>query len=386
MAQYRGWLLIRAGGEFAGLPLGVSATRFPEAGEEWRRRIEETAYLRRLIYSEDWLTPTPGTTRRFTPPQATTLPPEVPVPSSTQVGEPPYSADSNVLLYTSATVEEITEEQGRKEVAEGIVLDAVVYRTEFSFVQKGGEHGEIRLPEDALRDVIEVARRSDCLILGECHGSREVPQLVSGLLDALSSVGYGALAMEMPRSEQEAIMRWAAGKTEQIPPFFTEPPSDGRNNVQTLDLFRKAVEKGWQVLCFDVDDYPDSLDWEERDRMMADAFKRRWDQSCPGKKAVAVCGNLHSRLEPADGDSKPSRSFAVQLREGSPQKVFHSVEVHQHGGSSFNGGREIFFLNSPLDQIKLCEDRRTGHSYVLHLPHASPATFLTPPAEESPSV
>jgi hypothetical protein len=374
MAHYRGWLLVRpAEGGFAGLPINITAGVLHEAEEEWSRRTRAPMGLSRLIFTEAWLTTTPDVFRKFTPPN---LPADPDESSFTRIAQP-YSVDTDLLFYHSESVEEVTEELGGKEAAKGIDLNAVVYRTGFSYVPKGEDEPGFRLPEETRQAFLKLARRSDCLILGEVHGTQEVPRLIGALLDDLTAVGYGALGMEIPRSQQEAIMRWAGGHTDEVPSFFIEPPTDGRNNVQTLELFRQAVGKGWQVFCYDVDDYPDSLAWEDWDSMMADTLRERWIQGCPGKKVVAVCGNLHSRLEPSESDPNPPSSFAVRLRERNPEIVVHSVEIHAHGGGCFNGGRPLYFLNTPLERVELREDHRTGHSYVLHLPHASPATFLS---------
>ena len=61
------------------------------------------------------------------------------------------------------------------------------------------------LPTDVKKQLLDLAARSDFLLLGEMHGTQEVPRLVLGLLDDLASLGYGGLGLEMPRGEQDAL-------------------------------------------------------------------------------------------------------------------------------------------------------------------------------------
>src|SRR4051794_7049561 len=60
-----------------------------------------------------------------------------------------------------------------------------------------------QLPYPLLPDVREsltkVASESDILILGETHGTQDVPAIVETLLDTLSKLGYRVIAIEVPQ-------------------------------------------------------------------------------------------------------------------------------------------------------------------------------------------
>src|SRR5690348_5124253 len=116
------------------------------------------------------------------------------------------------------------------------------------------------LPSKARQALVELAGKSDILILGEIHGAHETPAIAVALLEPLAKQGYRALALEIPSDQQGALSDWATGKTETIPSFFSDPFADGRGNIQTLSLIRIALSPpfGWRLLCFDES-------WDELD-------------------------------------------------------------------------------------------------------------------------
>ena len=86
------------------------------------------------------------------------------------------------------------------------------------------------LPPKTQRALADLASQSDILILGETHGTQEVPALAVALLAPLTELEYGMLALEIPSDEQKPLTDWASGKTDRLPSFFTEPFPDGRGN------------------------------------------------------------------------------------------------------------------------------------------------------------
>src|SRR3954451_18143631 len=128
----------------------------------------------------------------------------------------------------------------------------------------------LHLPHRTRQAVLQIARESDLLLLGELHGTQEVPELIGLLLDDLAALGYGGLGLEFPGSVQESLMQWASGASDAVPELFTRPPGDGTTGEQALALFRQAVRSGWQLLCFDTNKDHSQESWQERDSAMAD--------------------------------------------------------------------------------------------------------------------
>ena len=111
------------------------------------------------------------------------------------------------------------------------------------------------LPPPVEAELLALAAQSDLVLLGETHGTQEVPRLVLGLLDDLAALGYGGLGLEMPGGEQDALEKWIAGEGEPPPFFGAKEFQDGRGNEQALSLIRQAASRspGWKLLCFDTD-------------------------------------------------------------------------------------------------------------------------------------
>src|SRR6267142_1373533 len=190
------------------------------------------------------------------------------------------------------------------------------------------------LPSKAQQAMEELAKSSDVLILGELHGTQEVPRLAAELLGPLSKLGYGVLALEVPADQQEALTEWATGKTNKVPPFFTKQIEleDGRGNVQLLALIRTALAPpyGWKLICFD-ERWPDFgnaadlvgqrvelpppiepidyvADAVKRDREMAQTLATERERLAPQAKVLAICGNVHARISnsrPQGNSKKP---------------------------------------------------------------------------------
>lgn len=75
------------------------------------------------------------------------------------------------------------------------------------------------LPEPAKARLLALAAESDLLLIGEMHGTQEVPRLVLGLLPDLAMMGYGGLALEVPADQRDQLIRCAQGQdTQDTPP------------------------------------------------------------------------------------------------------------------------------------------------------------------------
>lgn len=237
------------------------------------------------------------------------------------------------------------------------------------------------LPPPVKGELLALAAQSDLLLLGETHGTQEVPRLVLGLLDDLATLGYGGLGLELPRGEQDALKSWIAGESEPPPFFGAKEFQDGRGNQQALSLIRQVAGRspGWKLLCFDTDFMREGETGADRDRHMAENLLLLWEGRCAGQKVVAICGNYHSRLiAPEQPDFGPWPSFGANVRLLRPDSVVSSVNIVFHGGGFYNGeAREFRPGSTPLiGDAELRPGGWLGHTAALHLPHATPATFL----------
>jgi erythromycin esterase-like protein len=277
------------------------------------------------------------------------------------------------------------------------------------------------LASDLTRSLEETAAQSDILILGECHGTQEVPALAASLLTPLGNLGYNTLAIEVPADQQEPLRAWATGKTGTVPSFFARPSSDGRGNLQLLALVRMALSAPfrWNLICYDETeaDQQEQLDAlnrhakqavlektrstsqaelpdfiitlsRQRDAAMASNLARARRPLAPPGKCLVICGNLHARTANHSPSGNPIRalwpSFAAVLQRDHAAWRVDSVNVLFHGGGYFNGGQVNVIKDSSSEKAMLRPVHEGDWMYELHLPHATPATFLTPPADTPP--
>jgi hypothetical protein len=275
----------------------------------------------------------------------------------------------------------------------------------------GGDLKPYPLPPEARTGIEKLAAGSDVLVLGEIHGTQEVPQLVAGLLAPLTELGYHTLAIEVPSNRQAAVRARARGETKAIPDFFANPNGDGRGNAQLLALTRIAASPPfrWQIICFDesesilenqarlaltqgkqtekakgpqltADDRMFAL-WRERDAAMASNLLSETKTLKPTHKILAICGNLHARITNDMGDPMLSKlwpSFAAMLKEGRPGWRVNSINIEYYGGAFFNEGKVQSIRKRPLEHAVVRPAGQSGCSVVLSLPVATPATFLSP--------
>lgn len=235
----------------------------------------------------------------------------------------------------------------------------------------------------AAEAILALAEASDVLLIGETHGTQEVPEVMLGLLDPLAARGYGGLALELPADIREEIVCWAGGAAPEPPRFFTCPGGDGCGNEQALALIRHAVVSGWLLLCFAKGRHQPTEGWAERDAVMARNLLEQWERLCPGKKLLGACGNLHSRLAPMPGEmSRCWPSCAHMMQQLRSEARVRSIIVCFHSGEFFNQGKVMgFFDLDPLPGPEVRDGKESQHNLELHLPRATVATFLAPPEE-----
>ena len=269
------------------------------------------------------------------------------------------------------------------------------------------------MPAKVRQSLTALASGCDVLVVGEVHGTQEVPAIVEGLLDALSKLGFRALALEAPHDEQAAIAAWATGATEAVPMFFAKPGEDGRGNEQVLALVRRALRPPyeWKLICFDatekellsqmtaylpkgaegsVTERAAKLSFEDiialtvqRDALMAKYFTAEQKKLGTNERVLAICGNVHARKANHAPAESPLRltwpSFAAVLKQDHPHWQLRSINVQAFGGEYFNEGKVNKFNERPLANVEARRIEKGDWDWELNLPRATAATFLESP-------
>jgi hypothetical protein len=269
------------------------------------------------------------------------------------------------------------------------------------------------LPDAARDSLVALAGECDVLILGETHGTQEVPAVVEALLAPLTEAGFKALALEIPHDQQPALVAWATGTTGVVPTFFAVPGGDGRGNEQLLALVRCALRPPyqWKLICFDMteaemlDQLKERIPKDKqgsiaetaaqltpddmvaisvaRDAVMAERLAAGVGAMVAGEKVLAICGNFHARTadhSPADSPLKPMwPSMAAALASKHPEWRLTSLNVQPFSGEYFNGGKVNRFTERPLGGVEFRRTADADWDAELNLPRATVATFLKAP-------
>ncbi len=226
-----------------------------------------------------------------------------------------------------------------------------------------------------------LAQGSDLLLLGETHGTQEVPRLASELIPLLTSLGFGAIGLELPEDQSARLREWADRDRNELPDCFRNPTGDGRANDQVLELVEAAWSARWAVLCFAVgmlslDRAASAEDLSDmNDAGMAANLTTQWKSICPGKKVLAICGSYHSRLAKMRGRLRNLRpSMAMRIQELNSEIRVNSLHIRFRRGRYFNFSVRSFH-GWPIVRPRFESRPRFGHTARMDLPKASRATF-----------
>jgi hypothetical protein len=112
---------------------------------------------------------------------------------------------------------------------------------------------------------------------------------------------------------------------------------------------------------------------------MAEKLLTEWEHTCPDKKVVCICGNLHSRISVSPHTRDPYwPSFAANLQILRPEIVVRSINLVFHQGAFFNLKVQKVH-GQPITDAYITHDIHDGHTLSLHLPRATPVTHLGEP-------
>lgn len=171
-------------------------------------------------------------------------------------------------------------------------------------------------PVDAEAEALRrAAGNRRLIVLGEMHGTREVPRLAAALVEAYARDGQPVvLALELPRDGHAASRAYLASdgghaaRQALATHRFLQPPTpshDGRRNASVVELYealRQLRARGADVAIAPVDVVESTHGAAARDRAMA-AQLRRVFEALPRGRVIAVVGNVHAmRVRPTGPD------------------------------------------------------------------------------------
>lgn len=197
---------------------------------------------------------------------------------------------------------------------------------------------ETDIPCMAPEAVPAEVQQAPFLVLGEVHGTREVPAFVAGYLCAAARAGRRiTLAMELPAVAQDAIDAFLAsrGATGDVARFtdaalWRRPMQDGRSSAAMLELFGRirtlrATGMDIRVVAIDGEGAP-----KAREALLAANLAAVLDGNA-GRQVVALVGGLHAIREKGKRFDPQYESAIYLLSARKPL----SLTVGTAGGSAW---------------------------------------------------
>jgi hypothetical protein len=185
------------------------------------------------------------------------------------------------------------------------------------------------------------ASKGGVLLLGELHGTREVPRFVAlGTCQVASRGTPVTVGLEMPVENQERVRRFIAsagtGQDHALlmeSPFWRSPYPDGRSSeavAQLLEQLRWLRSQGLDVEVF-VFDHPE-LQGEAREAAMARSVLSQVEAG-PERFFLIATGNVHPRTRPGVPWDLGYRPMGYMLARKLPSLV--SLDVAFDSGTAW---------------------------------------------------
>jgi uncharacterized iron-regulated protein len=152
------------------------------------------------------------------------------------------------------------------------------------------------------------------ILIGEAHGTNEMPEYTFKIIQQLSRNGELALGLEFPISTQDAIDAYLKSGDEKILAsldFFKDSSYHSGRGSKAMIEFLKNVRSlpAIKVFCFDI---PDNSSNPARDTLMAENILK-YMKSNPHRMVLTYSGNIHSRLTEGFPDNPTHKNMGSEL-------------------------------------------------------------------------
>ncbi|MFL6586127.1 MAG: calcium-binding protein [Luteimonas sp.] len=188
---------------------------------------------------------------------------------------------------------------------------------------------------DAVDTLVRESGDHRLVVLGEMHGTREIPLLAGDLVERWSTSGPVLLALEIPAREHPALREAVTGcGTDALidslrqRSWWALPPeeSDGRRSEDVLSLVQRigalrGEGRDVAILAFDPRGQR-CFELDNCEAAMAHVLRRAYD-ALPRGRILVVTGNLHAmRKRPPNAPALfPQMPMTAHLRDLAPVSI-----------------------------------------------------------------
>ena len=255
------------------------------------------------------------------------------------------------------------------------------------FIFSAAHASEAAISEAAKR-IQKSAGSHRLVVIGELHGTREIPDLMERLAENYSAEGPLVVALEITRDEHAVLARHMGSPDNRLRAEMRKraawnvlpEKNDGRRTQDMLDLIGalrslRASGRDIAILPYDLSKgaYQDG---EDRDRQMAMHIRRAYD-ALPEGRLLVLTGNVHAMLVKKDS------SFGKQLQTPMTSYLadldIYSVNISALTGSIWactKGCGEMQLGNGYIKEGPLSADSRQPYHFQIVLPKFTTARLV----------
>jgi hypothetical protein len=196
----------------------------------------------------------------------------------------------------------------------------------------------LRLPKEAISNLLP----SHLLLIGDYHGTNEIPQIVYSIVEQLASQSKLRIGFEFPVDIADKVALFMKTGDRNIlrqTQFFRDSTyHSGKGSSQMIALLDKLRGlANAEIFCFDVPN-GDSSDSAHRETKLAKNVLKAYRMR-PDARTIIYTGNLHSRItKGAPWDPNYPTMGSEIIRLSTPKdglKSISSVLVRPGSGSAF---------------------------------------------------
>ncbi|WP_246137070.1 MULTISPECIES: hypothetical protein [Myxococcus] len=217
------------------------------------------------------------------------------------------------------------------------------------------------------------AKPGAVLMLGELHGTREVPRFVAQTSCQATVAGIPVtVGLELPLENQgrvDAFLESQGGEEDWLKlmesPFWRSPYPDGRGSeamANMLEQLRQLRSRGLDVDVV-VFDHPKANGQQREDAMAATLIHQV--ESAPQRFYVVLSGNIHSRTKKGLPWNKQHRPMGLMLKEKLDSVV--SLDMAYDTGTAWICSVDSKGVRDRLDcGVREAKGKDNGERYFVH--------------------
>ena len=213
------------------------------------------------------------------------------------------------------------------------------------------------------------------VILGEIHGTKEIPKIEEKIIKALSRK-IRFIFLEIPKSQQKHIDRYLDSDKENYLakiPFFKNPSEDGRGSkenlllIKSIKVLKRKFVDSLKIVCVDPDKKRGN-----RDLLMAKEVTKHLKKN-KGDSGIFISGNFHARKDVISIKGRKFVPCGHHLKI-SLKKRLASVNIAPKNGSFYNFG--VKKIQNNFSKVGIFRSKSGDYDFYYTIKKASPCSFL----------